>query len=250
MADGRGGIIQIAGVGVGSQPIALAEVAIHLQPDDDVAVATRELAPRQLIAGPFGPLKVTRLVPVGHKVALRAIPDGGAVHRYGQIIGFATAPISPGDHVHSHNLGVHDFARDYAVGVDVRPVDFVRPEARRTFQGYLPRRWAGGHPQLRGDHLHRQLQRHRHPRHRRPLPAWPARALPERRRGDPAHTQGRLRRALRRPGGRSAAAHPGRLCPPPECRGLRDRRAWAARSTRCSDLVTRQGLDGDARHCS
>lgn len=137
MADGRGGMIQIAGVGVGNQPVPLTEVAIHLHLDDDVAVATRELAPRQLIAGPFESLKVTRLVPVGHKVALRAIPEGGAVHRYGQIIGFATAPIAPGDHVHSHNLGVHDFARDYAAGVDVRPVDFVPPAARRTFQGYL-----------------------------------------------------------------------------------------------------------------
>jgi len=116
MADGRGGMIQIAGVGVGNQPVPLTEVAIHLHLDDDVAVATRELAPRQLIAGPFESLKVARLVPVGHKVALRAIPLGGAVHRYGQIIGFATAPIAPGDHVHSHNLGVHDFARDYAAG--------------------------------------------------------------------------------------------------------------------------------------
>ena len=58
------------------------------------------------------------------------------MRRYGQIIGFATRSIEPGDHVHSHNLSVGDFARDYAFGVDVKPIDLVPEQDRRTFRGY------------------------------------------------------------------------------------------------------------------
>ena len=60
-------------------------------------------------------MRVARLVPSGHKVALRAVAEGAAVHKYGQVIGFATAPIAPGDHVHSHNLGVGAITSDLLV---------------------------------------------------------------------------------------------------------------------------------------
>ena len=43
-------------------------------------------------------------IPAGHKVAVRAIGQGEEIRRYGQIIGFATQPIAPGQHVHTHNL--------------------------------------------------------------------------------------------------------------------------------------------------
>ncbi len=53
-------------------------------------------------------------IPAGHKVAVRPIASGEEIRRYGQIIGFATAPIAPGQHVHEHNCGMGDFAKDYA----------------------------------------------------------------------------------------------------------------------------------------
>ncbi|MDB5074745.1 MAG: altronate dehydratase [Chloroflexi bacterium] len=138
MADGiNSGVIQISGLAVSAEPVELDKVAIRLHPDDDVAVATADLPPRMTIAGPWGDVRVAKLVQMGHKVALRSIPSGGAVHRYGQIIGFATHDIAPGDHVHSHNLGVQEFSRDPDFGIDVRPVDFVPESARRTFMGYL-----------------------------------------------------------------------------------------------------------------
>jgi altronate hydrolase len=138
VAEGtKSGVIQIAGLGVPAEPIALAKVAIHLHPDDDVAVATIDLPPRMTISGPWGDVRVSKLVHTGHKLALRPVPLGGAVHRYGQIIGFATQEIAAGDHVHSHNLGVHEFNRDPDFGVDVRPVDFVPAGSRRTFQGFV-----------------------------------------------------------------------------------------------------------------
>ncbi len=119
-----------------TQTAALAEVAIHLHPDDEVAVARVPLAPGLRLQTPAGEVRVSRLIPTGHKVALRAIEAGAAVHKYGQVIGFATAPIAPGNHVHSHNLGVGSLTHDYAIGADVRPVEPVPAAERRTFMGF------------------------------------------------------------------------------------------------------------------
>ena len=43
-------------------------------------------------------------VPIGHKVALRAIKTGDTVVKYGQDIGRAVADIGEGEHVHVHNM--------------------------------------------------------------------------------------------------------------------------------------------------
>ena len=111
--------------------------AIILHADDDVAIARAPLTVGRRIDGNgAGVVTVRETVPVGHKVALRPIGQGEPIRRYGQIIGFATADIVAGEHVHSHNLAVASFARDYAFGVEVRPVDFVPVAERRTFQGY------------------------------------------------------------------------------------------------------------------
>lgn len=118
------------------QRVALSEAAIHLHPDDEVAVARVALPPGLRLETPHGEVRVTRLVPSGHKVALREVASGAMVHKYGQVIGFATVPIAPGDHVHSHNLAVGALTHDYAVGVDVRPVNFVPEDERRTFMGF------------------------------------------------------------------------------------------------------------------
>ncbi len=41
---------------------------------------------------------------LGHKLARRAIADGEAIVKYGAPIGYATAAIPPGAHVHLHNV--------------------------------------------------------------------------------------------------------------------------------------------------
>ncbi len=43
-------------------------------------------------------------IPYGHKIALRDIPRGAAVIKYGLSIGTATVDIRAGDHVHIHNV--------------------------------------------------------------------------------------------------------------------------------------------------
>jgi altronate hydrolase len=70
-------------------------------------------------------------------VATAVIALGEPVRKYGQIIGFATKDISPGEHLHVHNLEVRDFSRDYSFGSEVRPTEFVDAAARATFDGIV-----------------------------------------------------------------------------------------------------------------
>jgi altronate hydrolase len=115
---------------------ALADVAVVLNPEDDVAIARVGLSAGAALEDAGRLLTVRADVPPGHKVARRAVPAGAPVRRYGQVIGFATAAIEPGDHVHTHNLAFRPVPREYEVGVDVRPVERYPPEAMRTFDGY------------------------------------------------------------------------------------------------------------------
>jgi altronate hydrolase len=106
---------------------------IRLHPNDDVVIARTQLVGGAQIEN----IAVRGLIPAGHKVAIRTIDVGAPVRRYNQIIGFASKPISPGEHVHTHNVSLGenkgDFARDYAFGVDTKP----EPKPlKRTFQGY------------------------------------------------------------------------------------------------------------------
>ncbi|MCA9910263.1 MAG: UxaA family hydrolase, partial [Anaerolineae bacterium] len=118
--------------------VPLTQVALRLHPDDDVAIAKTALqVGTQLDPGDGAPVAVRQFIISGHKVALRALNEGDPIHRYGQIIAFATQPIQPGEHVHTHNAAVRDFARDYAFGTAAKPVTYVPEYERRTFQGYL-----------------------------------------------------------------------------------------------------------------
>src|SRR5689334_23467442 len=106
---------------------------LRLNPADDVVIACRELdAGTNLLKEN---VVCKERIPAGHKVATRAIAKDAPVHRYNQIIGFATQPIQPGQHVHVHNLEVRDFARDYAYGETYKPTEYVDPPA--TFQGIV-----------------------------------------------------------------------------------------------------------------
>jgi len=43
-------------------------------------------------------------VPIGHKVALKDLAVGDTVIKYGEDIGKVVAPVTKGEHVHTHNL--------------------------------------------------------------------------------------------------------------------------------------------------
>src|ERR1700687_4632123 len=106
---------------------------LRLNSADDVVIACRELeAGTNLLKEG---VVCRERIPAGHKVATRAIVPGAPVRRYSQVIGFATQPIAPGQHVHLHNLEVRDFARNYAFAEAYTPTEFVQEPA--TFQGIV-----------------------------------------------------------------------------------------------------------------
>jgi altronate hydrolase len=114
--------------------VPLTQVAVHLHPRDNVAVAAGNIpSGAELQLNGHG-LNVVERVGLGHKVALRDIRKGEAVYKYGQIIGFASEDIPAGGHVHVHNLAADAFERDYAFGRDC-PLP-PAPAEPRYFQGY------------------------------------------------------------------------------------------------------------------
>jgi len=108
---------------------------IRLNPADNVVVALKPLSPGTPIDD--NGIICRDEIPHGHKVAIRKIETQDPIRKYGQIIGFASTTLEPGDHVHVHNVEILDFARDYAIGEDTRPTAFIREEERATFMGFL-----------------------------------------------------------------------------------------------------------------
>jgi len=106
---------------------------IRLSPDDNVVVAVDPIGPGADVAG----LTARDRVPRGHKIAVVAIAEGEPVRKYGQVIGFASKPIAPGEWVHEHNVTLHDFARDYRFSEAAGNDEVLPPELRATFEGYV-----------------------------------------------------------------------------------------------------------------
>ena len=108
-------------------------LVIRIHPNDDVVIARAQLVGGSKLLDEN--VTVIGLVPPGHKIATRAIARGQPVKRYNQVIGFASRDIQPGEHVHLHNLAMGAFDRDYAFGVDAKPVQPVDTPA--TFEGIV-----------------------------------------------------------------------------------------------------------------
>jgi altronate dehydratase len=111
------------------------EVALRLHASDNVAVIKRTIKAGTELNGSLA-LTVAKTIPAGHKIALAEIADGEPVRKYGQTIGFARGRIAPGEHVHTHNVVMRDFGRDYQFCADARPVALHPLERMRHFPGY------------------------------------------------------------------------------------------------------------------
>jgi len=108
-----------------------------LNPADNIAVALANLDSGTMT--PQGVAIIPR-VPRGHKFATRPIRAGEAVLKFGQIIGFASTDIGPGDWVHEHNCGMGgadgSLVHDYAFAAGAVAPDMVPVAERATFEGY------------------------------------------------------------------------------------------------------------------
>jgi galactarate dehydratase len=104
-----------------------------LNAKDNVGVVPANVdAGRALVNG----VTAVERIPRGHKVAIARIAEGAAVLKYGQIIGYATKAIRPGEHVHLQNLAILDVALKHEFCVDNAPPVMVPEAERRTFDGY------------------------------------------------------------------------------------------------------------------
>lgn len=99
---------------------------LQLDPTDVVAVALTEQAPGSPLPG--GAVTAVA-IPAGHKAAIRTIAQGEQVTKYGQVIGVATTDILPGQYVHTHNLAMLDYDRDFKR----RPPPIPEPPGKAAF---------------------------------------------------------------------------------------------------------------------
>ena len=188
-------------------------------------VALQSFPAGTTISAPAGPLPLIDEIPYGHKVSTRSIARGEPVRKYGEVIGFATADIPAGSHVHVHNLSAEGFERHGGTQRPHHDPARCRDHGRTAdLRGLPARRRPGRDPQLRRDHQHRQLLGLHEPVHRE-RGRRPAGGLPERGRRRRADPQGRLRDAVRRPRPRAARARAGGVRGAPEHRGVPDGRA-------------------------
>jgi altronate hydrolase len=103
---------------------------LRLNPADNVVIALDPFDTGMASGG----ITATGRVPRGHKIASTVIADGAPVLKFGQIIGFATRTIAPGEHVHVHNVEMHAFER-HADAVDVSR--WTAPDVpATTFEGF------------------------------------------------------------------------------------------------------------------
>ncbi|WP_406855774.1 altronate dehydratase family protein [Alsobacter sp. KACC 23698] len=113
-------------------PVLNAPRTVRLHAADNVVVAVDPVDVGAVAEG----VTARARVPRGHKMATAAIPDGSPIVKFGQIIGFASKDIAPGDWVHEHNVGMHDFERDYRFAEDARVEEVLPVGLQATFQGF------------------------------------------------------------------------------------------------------------------
>ena len=90
--------------------------ALHADPADNVAIVVQPVKAGDVLSVEHE-LVVTaeEEIPTGHKIALRDIPAGEAVIKYGVPIGRATKNIPVGTHAHVHNIEdiTEELCREY-----------------------------------------------------------------------------------------------------------------------------------------
>jgi (2R)-sulfolactate sulfo-lyase subunit alpha len=75
-----------------------------LHPEDNVYVCCSSIAAGESVIIEGRAVRAVAKIAIGHKVARRRLEIGAQVRKYGVPIGSITAAVSPGDHVHLHNL--------------------------------------------------------------------------------------------------------------------------------------------------
>lgn len=81
---------------------------VMLNTADHVAVALQEIQADAVVNveldGVAVNIRLLDTIEFGHKFAIRPIPEGSEIVKYGEVIGRALCAIPAGSHVHIHNL--------------------------------------------------------------------------------------------------------------------------------------------------
>ncbi|MGA3217340.1 MAG: altronate dehydratase family protein [Acidimicrobiales bacterium] len=112
-------------------------LALRLGPTDSVAVLTTDVASGAQVRVDREMIRAIQDIARGHKIALRPIAAGDPVLKYGQIIGFATATVSTGEHVHLHNMEFRTFVRAHVPGAGAKTTELVAESDRISFDGIV-----------------------------------------------------------------------------------------------------------------
>ena len=103
---------------------------IRIHPKDNVAVALHTVAAGTVFEGVTAQMEI----PQGHKMALTALEEGQQVMKYGFSIGHATAAITPGQWVHTHNMATNlSGEMTYTYTPEIQPLE---PMPAEHFLGY------------------------------------------------------------------------------------------------------------------
>lgn len=82
--------------------------AIIIEPSDNVAVAIEPIKQGEKAEYRFGKeicsVTAAEDIEIYHKLAVRDIPEGEPVVKYGEHIGLSGRDIKAGEHVHTHNV--------------------------------------------------------------------------------------------------------------------------------------------------
>ena len=77
---------------------------VKLHRDDNVITVTKKTPAKTVIHVNSDPITTRQVIPLGHKVAIEDIEEGGPIIKYGVEIGIASSRIEKGEHVHIHNV--------------------------------------------------------------------------------------------------------------------------------------------------
>lgn len=98
------------------------DAALVMRANDTVATALGDLSEGRELEVDGGTVTIAEPVRFGHKFALRPVPEGEPVRKYGEVIGTAERDIEQGEWVHTHNCrstrGRGDIAAGDAMGGD------------------------------------------------------------------------------------------------------------------------------------
>jgi hypothetical protein len=100
-----------------SNPAPAAPRLLLMSPEDNCLIARTPLDAGEALQIDGASVTLPESVPLGYKVARRALMAGDKVLRYGAVIGTVTADVAPGAMLHTHNL-VSDYIPTYTLASD------------------------------------------------------------------------------------------------------------------------------------